>query len=223
MKKIKINKIKPSDKNPRIIKDNKFRQLQDSIKESPHFMKLRPVIVNEDMEIIGGNMRYRACVELGWADIPVTIYTTELHEQAMLEREQQGLERVSYEEGCNEFMIKDNTNAGQWDYDLLANDWSNEKIYKWGVDVWKHKELENMSEDYFEVEELEEEGVPSVKDEDYGKFECIMLYENKKKLVELLNNIREIKDIKLEEALMCLVNDFDIDNCKCINPKDCNK
>ena len=139
----------------------------------------------------------------------------------MLERLEE--DRVDYEEGCNEFMIKDNTNAGQWDYDILANDWSNEKIYKWGVDVWKHKELENISENYFEVEEVEEQSTPSVRDEEYGKFECIMLYENKKKLVDLLNKIKELKNIKFEEAIMCLVNDFDIENCECTNPKDCKK
>ena len=221
MKKIEAKKLRPKDNNPRIIKDNKFRQLIDSIKESPHFMTLRPVIVNEDMEIIGGNMRFRACVELKWDKIPTTIYTRKLHEEAMLERLEE--DRVDYEEGCNEFMIKDNTNAGQWDYDILANDWSNEKIYKWGVDVWKHKELENISENYFEVEEVEEQSTPSVRDEEYGKFECIMLYENKKKLVDLLNKIKELKNIKFEEAIMCLVNDFDIENCECTNPKDCKK
>lgn len=221
MKKIEAKKLRPKDNNPRIIKDNKFRQLIDSIKESPHFMTLRPVVVNEDMEIIGGNMRFRACVELKWDKIPTTIYTRKLHEEAMLERLEE--DRVDYEEGCNEFMIKDNTNAGQWDYDILANDWSNEKIYKWGVDVWKHKELENISENYFEVEEIEEQSTPSVRDEEYGKFECIMLYENKKKLVDLLNKIKELKNIKFEEAIMCLVNDFDIENCECTNPKDCKK
>ena len=86
MKKIEAKKLRPKDNNPRIIKDNKFRQLIDSIKESPHFMTLRPVIVNEDMEIIGGNMRFRACVELKWDKIPTTIYTRKLHEEAMLER-----------------------------------------------------------------------------------------------------------------------------------------
>ena len=134
---VKITTIKPSEKNTRLVKEKKFKILVDSIKESPHFMKLRPVVVNENMEIIGGNMRYRACRELKWKEIPIDVYTRELHEEAMLEREE--AERVTYEEGCDEFMIKDNTEVGQWDYSMLANDWSNEKIYKWGIPVWQEE------------------------------------------------------------------------------------
>jgi len=114
--KIKIKDIKLNPNNPRLIKDAKFKNLVQSIKDFPEMLKIRPIVVNQDMIILGGNMRYKACVEAGIKEIPTII--TDLTE------EQQ-----------REFLIKDNTSGGEWDWDILANEWNNEQLESWGLEV----------------------------------------------------------------------------------------
>jgi hypothetical protein len=117
MKYIKINEIKLNPNNPRIIKDDKFTKLVQSIKDFPEMLDIRPIVVNQDMIILGGNMRYKACKEAGLKEIPVIV--TDLTE------EQQ-----------REFLIKDNVSGGEWDWDLL-NEWDTEQLEDWGLDVWE--------------------------------------------------------------------------------------
>jgi hypothetical protein len=113
---IKINEIKLNPNNPRIIKDDKFTKLVQSIKDFPEMLDIRPIVVNQDMIILGGNMRYKACKEAGLKEIPVII--TDLTE------EQQ-----------REFLIKDNTSGGEWDFEMLANEWDVDLLDDWGLDV----------------------------------------------------------------------------------------
>jgi hypothetical protein len=117
MKYLKINEIKLNPNNPRIIKDDKFTKLVQSIKDFPEMLDIRPIVVNQDMIILGGNMRYKACKEAGLKEIPVIV--TDLTE------EQQ-----------KEFLIKDNVSGGEWDWDLL-NEWDTEQLEDWGLDVWE--------------------------------------------------------------------------------------
>jgi hypothetical protein len=117
MKYLKINEIKLNPNNPRIIKDDKFTKLVQSIKDFPEMLDIRPIVVNQDMIILGGNMRYKACKEAGLKEVPVIV--TDLTE------EQQ-----------KEFLIKDNTSGGEWDWDLL-NEWDTEQLEEWGLDVWE--------------------------------------------------------------------------------------
>ena len=114
--KININKIKLNPNNPRLIKDDKFKKLVQSIKDFPEMLNIRPIVVNQDMIILGGNMRYKACKEAGLKEIPIII--TDLTE------EQQ-----------KEFLIKDNTSGGEWDWEVLANEWDSEQLEEWGLDV----------------------------------------------------------------------------------------
>jgi hypothetical protein len=114
---LSINKIKSNPNNPRIIKDDKFHKLVKSIKEFPKMLELRPIIVNDDMIVLGGNMRLKACKEAGLKEIPV-IKASELTE------EQQ-----------REFIIKDNVGFGEWDWDMLANEWDNDQLIEWGLDL----------------------------------------------------------------------------------------
>jgi ParB-like chromosome segregation protein Spo0J len=100
-----IKLIKPNPNNPRVIRDAKFKQLVRSIQEFPEMLELRPIVVNEDMITLGGNMRLRACVEAGLTDVPVVIA------KGLTEEQQQ------------EFIIKDNVGFGEWDWDDLANNW----------------------------------------------------------------------------------------------------
>lgn len=112
----KIQNIKLNPNNPRIIKDDKFKKLCQSLKDFPEMLERRPIVVNKDMIILGGNMRYKAAKEIGLKEIPVTI--------ADLTEDQQ-----------REFLIKDNTSGGEWDWEVLANEWDAEQLDAWGLDV----------------------------------------------------------------------------------------
>lgn len=119
---MKIELIKPNKDNPRVIRGNKFDKLVNSIKEFPEMLKLRPIVIDEDNIILGGNMRYKACIEAGLKDIPVKVAKDLTEAQK------------------KEFIIKDNVGFGEWDWDLLANDWNNKQIEEWGLDVWQDNE-----------------------------------------------------------------------------------
>ena len=99
--KLKINKLRPNTENPRIIKDNKFKKLVESIKEFPQMLDLRPIVIDENFTILGGNMRYRACMEAGLKEVPVKIA--------------EGLS----DEQKKEFVVKDNLSFGEWMYGSL--------------------------------------------------------------------------------------------------------
>jgi hypothetical protein len=128
--KSKIKNIKPNQNNPRVIRGNKFDKLVKSIKQFPQMLELRPIVVDEDMIILGGNMRFKACVEAGLKEVPIKIA--------------KGLT----EEQKKEFIIKDNVGFGEWDWDILANDWDEKKLEDWGLDVWVQDNLDqNESEE----------------------------------------------------------------------------
>lgn len=119
---LKINKVLPNPENPRVIKDHKYKSLVKSIQDFPKMLEIRPIVVNSDMVILGGNMRLRACQEAGLKEIPVIIA------KDLTESEQR------------EFTIKDNVSFGEWDWDVLANDWDDTELNDWGLDVWKKAE-----------------------------------------------------------------------------------
>jgi len=114
--KVKISDIKANPNNPRLIKDDKFKKLVQSIKDFPEMLNIRPIVVNQDMVILGGNMRYKACKEAGLKEVPVII--TNLSEEKQ-----------------REFLIKDNVSGGEWNWEVLANEWDNEELESWGLDI----------------------------------------------------------------------------------------
>jgi hypothetical protein len=118
--KLKINELKPNLENPRLIKEHKFKKLVQSIKDFPEMLALRPIVVDEEMTILGGNMRYNACVEAGLKEVPITIA--------------KGLT----EEQKKEFIVKDNVGFGEWDWTMLGNEWKSNKLDDWGLDVWQN-------------------------------------------------------------------------------------
>jgi ParB-like chromosome segregation protein Spo0J len=124
---LKINKVLPNPENPRVIKDHKYKALVKSIKEFPKMLEIRPIVVNSEMIILGGNMRLRACQEAGLKEIPVIVA------KDLTENEQR------------EFTIKDNVSFGEWDWDVLANDWDDSELNDWGLDVWKKAEEIDLS------------------------------------------------------------------------------
>lgn len=139
---VAIKKIVANPNNPRTIKDHKFKQLVQSIKDFPEMLEFRNIIVDEGMMILGGNMRYKACQEAGLKNLEVMI----VH----------GLT----EEQKKEFVIKDNVNYGVWDWDELANKWNADLLNDWGLSVWSPQIASNV-EDYVPVAddspEVEEE------------------------------------------------------------------
>lgn len=121
--KLPIDKIVPNPDNPRIIKDDKFKKLVQSLKDFPEMADVREVVVNKDLVILGGNMRFRAMKEAGWKDVPVKIVDWPEDKQ-------------------KEFVIKDNVSGGEWDYDMLANQYELEDLDAWGLDLPQYNEEE---------------------------------------------------------------------------------
>ena len=116
VKVVKITEIKANPNNPRILKDDKFKKLVTSIEKFPEMADVRPIVVNMDMVVIGGNMRLRAMKEVGWKEAPVQIVDWT-------------------EEQQKEFIIKDNLGYGEWDWDDLANNWDEQELTDWGLDI----------------------------------------------------------------------------------------
>lgn len=117
---IKLSTLKPNPKNPRLIKDDKFMKLVKSLETFPQMMELRPIIVDENNVIQGGNMRFKALQHLGFKEIPETYV-------------KQGKDLT--EEQWREFVIKDNVGFGEWDFEQLANEWDTEQLSDWGFDI----------------------------------------------------------------------------------------
>jgi len=133
---VKISAVKSNPNNPRIIKDDKFKKLVTSIKEFPQMLDIRPIVVNDEMIVLGGNMRLKACIEAGLKEVSII-------KASELTPEQQ-----------NEFIIKDNVGFGEWNWDDLANSWDTEQLTEWGLDI-PNFEVTNLEaeEDDFEAPE----------------------------------------------------------------------
>jgi DNA modification methylase len=117
MKRVPISQVIPNPTNPRIIKDDKFKKLTKSIEEFPQMLELRPIVVDSNMVVLGGNMRLKACIAAGLKEVPI-IVADNLTEQQQAE-----------------FIIKDNVGFGEWDWDLLANQWDVEALEDWGLEL----------------------------------------------------------------------------------------
>jgi hypothetical protein len=128
MDKIDVKKIKPNPNNPRIIKDDKFKKLVQSVKDFPEMLDIRPIVVNKDMIVLGGNMRLKACIEAGLKQVPVIVADN-------LSEEQQ-----------REFIIKDNVSGGEWDWDVLSNEWDYEQLTSWGIDLPISEQIDEMND-----------------------------------------------------------------------------
>ena len=114
MQTLPIGKIKSNPNNPRTIKDDKFFKLVQSLKDLPEMAKVRPVVVNQDMVVLGGNMRLKAMKEAGWKEVPVEVVDWDEDKQ-------------------RQFIIKDNVGFGEWDWEMLANQWDAEQLDDWGL------------------------------------------------------------------------------------------
>ena len=130
MELVKITQVRPNENNPRFIKDYKFKKLVTSIKEFPEMLKLRPIVVNSDMVVLGGNMRLKACKEAGLKEVWI------LKADELTEAQQR------------EFIVKDNVGFGEWDWDLLANEWNSVQLEDWGMDNWQNMDDIETSDEF---------------------------------------------------------------------------
>ena len=135
---VSIDQIKPNPSNPRLIKDDKFKKLVQSLKDFPEMANVRPIVVNQDMVILGGNMRFKAMKEAKWNQVPVEV--------------------VDWDEAKQrEFIIKDNVGFGEWDWEDLANNWDAGDLDKWGLDVpeFEAQQEEAVEDDYAMPDEIQ--------------------------------------------------------------------
>lgn len=129
-----IGEVVPNKNNPRIIKDANFMRLKKSIQEFPEMMKIRPIVVDENNVILGGNMRFKACTELGFTTI-----------SAMRVK---GLT----EEQKKEFLVKDNKSLGDWDWEVLSEGWNADDLADWGFGDWEKKKKTVDTKEAFDAE-----------------------------------------------------------------------
>ena len=134
MQRAAIGTILPNPSNPRIIKDYKFKKLVKSIQEFPEMLELRPIVVDSNMVVLGGNMRLKACIAAGLKEVPIIVADQLTEEQKA------------------EFIIKDNVGFGEWDWDQIANEWEIEKLDAWGLDIPNFDDEIDALEDGEEIE-----------------------------------------------------------------------
>ena len=158
-----INEIKPNPNNPRLIKDHKFKQLVKSIQDFPQMLELRPIVIDENNMVLGGNMRLKACIEAGLKDVPV--------KQA----------KDLTEEQKKEFIIKDNVQFGSHDWSELANNWDVDLIQEWGLDIIGFDNVEDLGEGF------------SLPDGDKSPFQQMTFTLADEQATQLKNAIEEIK------------------------------
>ncbi len=164
---VPLSSIKPNPKNPRVIKTDHFKKLVQSIKDFPEMREAREIVVNKDMVILGGNMRYRAMQEAKVKEAPVKVVDWS-------------------EEKQREFIIKDNIESGEWDYDVLANEWDKTQLTEWGMPlewlnaeelsgeysqklgevIYEPKETKHQASDLFEKETKFDKDIEAIQNED---------------------------------------------------------
>jgi ParB-like chromosome segregation protein Spo0J len=157
---MKLKDIKPNPNNPRVLRDDKFQKLKQSITEFPKMLSLRPMVIDENNVVLGGNMRLRALQELGFNDI----------DEAWVKRSSD-----LTEEEKKRFIIADNVAFGEWDWDTLANDWEVVDLEAWGLDIPQFDERGEIdySDKNKEVDIEDLEGLMTINlkytEEDYWK------------------------------------------------------
>ena len=174
---IKLAKLKPNEKNPRTISEAKLEQLKKSVLGLEKMMELRPIVVDENFIILGGNMRFKALNELGHTEIPNNWVKVA---KGLTETEKK------------EFIIKDNVGFGEWDWDILANEWESEELGDWGLDVWTFETKVDYSilEDNEGIDQQLEEMTKGVKRAIQIEFEADFPYQ------ETVDQLSSIEDIK---------------------------
>lgn len=176
MKQIDISKIQENPANPREIREEQFKKLVESVQEFPEMLNVRPLVVDKDMVVIGGNMRLRALRELGYKKVPVDVVDwTEQQKQ--------------------EFLIKDNMSFGKWSFDILANTYDADQLVHWGFNEW---ELGGYESSELLDEPSDDQPIDSAlagtraADEEYLRWEVIVDVETRKLAIDVIKRIKSI-------------------------------
>jgi hypothetical protein len=165
IEKVSIKDIKMNPNNPRIIKDDKFKKLVKSIKEFPEMLEARPIVVDNDMIILGGNMRTKACIEAGLKEVFIIKFNDLTDEKK------------------KEFIVKDNVGYGEWDWEILQAEWNIEELDEWGLEVPTF-----MTED-FDLGDFFDEDTNSREEPEYTKLVIKFTSSDYQKVVAELNKI----------------------------------
>ena len=176
---VKVYKIKSNKDNPRLIKNDKFKKLVKSIQEFPEMLKLRPIVVDEDMVVLGGNMRLKASKEAGLKEVWIEIA--------------EGLT----EEQKKEFIVKDNVGFGEGEWDMLANDWDSVQLAEWGLDVWENQDDAIVEDDDTYIRKI----VAPTYEPKNEKPEPHQLF-NTDKVEELIDKIKPLRLSNMEQAFL---------------------
>jgi hypothetical protein len=186
---ISIDNLVPNPDNPRVIKDSKFKKLVKSIKDFPKMLEIRPIVVDSNMVILGGNQRFKACQVAGLKKVPV-IEASSLSEAEM-----------------KQFIAKDNIGYGEWDFEIINQNWQVDELREWGMDFPYDPE-----DDFFDLDaenENTEDDIPRASDDDYSSFELVMLHDNKMALLSALRMAKETHGLeRMEDAMMVLVENY---------------
>jgi hypothetical protein len=163
MKQVPLKEIKSNPNNPRVIKDDKFAKLVQSLKDLPEMASVRPIVVNQDMVVLGGNMRLKAMKEAGWKEAPVEVVDWDEDKQ-------------------RQFIIKDNVGFGEWDWEMIANEWDAVELQDWGLDVTGFDVDQNEMSDEF-----------SLPDGDKAPFQQMTFTLADEQAIQIQNAIADIK------------------------------
>ena len=196
LEKIKPSEIKPNERNPRFIDEDALENLKRNIEKFPKFLELRPIVVDKDNVIVGGNMRHRAVTELGWEEVSVV-----------------RAESLS-DDQLKAFVILDNTSAGSWDGEILTEDYDLDELLDFGI---KEDDLDFSNIDLLPVSEVTGENtevvapkfIPNAKSVDHAVFECLVKYNTKTTLISTLSKIKKDHNLELlGEAVTFLIDKF---------------
>jgi hypothetical protein len=172
---VDIKTVKPNPSNPRYIKDHKFTQLVKSIRHFPEMLQLRPIVVDSDNIVLGGNMRLKACIEAGLKEVPIIVASELTDEQQ------------------KEFIIKDNVGFGEWDWEQLANEWEIEQLLDWGLDIPNIDEIQ-------ETKDIPDIGEVEFSEELLLEHNYIVLYFDNPLDWEVAQGIYGLKQVKSKES-----------------------
>jgi hypothetical protein len=173
MESLPISKVRPNSENPRYIKDEKFKKLVQSLRDFPEMANVRPIVVNKDMIVLGGNMRLKAMQEAGWSEVPVQVVDWS-------------------EEKQREFIIKDNVGFGEWDWDELANTWNSVELEDWGLDSWQ-----NMDD----IDTTDEFTLPSGDKEPFQQMTFTLADEQAEQIKNAIADIKQTEKYKYVETM----------------------
>lgn len=188
---VAIDSLTPNEKNPRVLKEYRFRKLVDSVKRAPWMLNIRPIVADKEGVILGGNMRWQACKAAGMKEVPV-IYVEDLTEEQKVE-----------------FTFRDNVSAGEWDWEVLGNEFDTTFLQEVGLDVFVAPEPEqklSLTDEEKDSDNIAQVEVPKITDAGFVRLEVVMKIEQRDEVIKKANRVKNDFGITLGDALYKIVN-----------------